>query len=465
MKTFITILFTIISLQFTFAQATYTEAQRKKDKAKLDSICKKSPSNCLYYSGVIGANSIFKRLVPRRIVRTSKICFDKKFEYFTVINGKSSSGCYYMNTRDGYVAYFLDNNNNSCDGLQNPQPGFDMIISSKIGESFIFRISNRGVKTFMAEMPIEGVNYGGQTNFVLKNPAHLMSDQREPFTNDNLPTLGYVLEGIQESSVKFLFSPYHALRIPLKDYVGAFGTGYYADSHGNTLTCLSVQSPGSAISITKITDVSECFDMSGYSDGTAQSIEENEQSINNRKKGLENEAENAEGNFCNAAKTLNMHKTQVLNAELAYNKYVKSGGNPMSKEGIKLASKAQDVRNEVIKHRLETELKICETERDIQTAPSRNSTASQVATYQKKLACYNDAVKDLTNLETALKDIDAREGNYYAKALPQKNVLYFQKMKNINLDCNFKKGKLQENPMNKGANEIGDKLKEMIKRK
>ena len=414
---------------------------------------------------MIGVNSVFRRLVPKRIKRNSTICFDKKFEYFTVLDGKSSIGCYYVNTRDGYVAYFFDNNNNSCDGLRNPQSGFDMIITSKIGESFIFRINNRGVKTFMAQMPIEGVNYGGQTNFVLKNPAHLMSNQREPFTNENLPTLGYVIEGIQESSVKFLFSAYHALRIPLKDYVGAFGTGYYADSHGNTLICLSVQSPGSAVSITKITDVNECFDMSGYSDGSAQSVQENEESINNSKKGLENEAENAEGNSCNASKSLNLHKTQVLNAELAYNKYVKSGGNPTSKEGLKLASKAQDVRNEVIKHRLETELKICETERDIQTAPSRNSTTSQIATYQKKLACFNDAVKSLTKLEISLKDIDAQNGTNFSIAVAKKNVFYFQKMRDINLDCNFKKGVLQDNPMNKGADEIGDKLREIMKRK
>ncbi|SFB68428.1 hypothetical protein [Kaistella jeonii] len=465
MKSFLTLLFAIIFVQFTFGQGTYTESQRKKDKAKLDSICKKSPNSCLNYAEVIGVNSVFRKYAPRKINKTQKICFNKKFEYISTIDGKTTRGCFYINTITGYVALFNTDDRNTCLGMTNPVPGFDMIIASKIGESLTFRINSRGEKFVYSQKPLENIRYGGSINFVVKNVNSLLSNFREPFTNQNLPTLPYFIEGITASSAKYLFGPYYAQRIPLKDYFGVFGLGYYTDGMGNTFISLAVESIDQFIKVVKITDVNECFDGSKFKNGDEENIATNEQSINDRKKGLENEAENASGNSCNAAKTLNLHKTQVLNTELIYNNYVKGGGNPMSKEGLKLGSKAQDVRNEVIKHRLETELKICQTEKNIQTAPSRNSTAGQLSTYQKKLACYNDAVNDLSNLEASLKDIDARQGSNYGKALAEKNVLYFQKMRDINLDCNFKKGKLQENPMNKGANEIGDKLREILKRR
>ena len=45
MKTLFSFLTTMFFLQITFAQGPYTEAQRRKDQAKLDSICRRSPTN------------------------------------------------------------------------------------------------------------------------------------------------------------------------------------------------------------------------------------------------------------------------------------------------------------------------------------------------------------------------------------------------------------------------------------
>ena len=96
MKTLFSFLVTFIFLQISFAQGTYSEEQRRKDQAKLDSICKKSPNSCLYFEDLIGKKSVFRNHTPRRIVHTNKICFNKKVEYFAIQNGKSSIGCYYI---------------------------------------------------------------------------------------------------------------------------------------------------------------------------------------------------------------------------------------------------------------------------------------------------------------------------------------------------------------------------------
>jgi len=464
MKNLFILFLTLLSCQFIFSQGTYTEAQRKKDKAKLDSICRKSPNSCIYYSDVIGVNSVFRKFAPRNINRTQKICFNKKFEYISTVDGKTNRGCFYINTITGYVAQFSTNDNNSCAGMNNPQPGFDMIISSKIGESFTFRINNRGEKSFIAQMPIENVPYGGATNFVVKNVNSLLSDFREPFTNQNLPTLPYFIDGITTSSAKYLFGPYHAQRIPLKDYIGAFGLGYYTDGMGNTFISLAVESIDQFVKVLKITDVTECFDGSKFKDGMEESVAINEQSISERKKGLENETNSGNNKNCEASKLLLQHERQILEYESAYNSYLKGGGNPMSKEGLKIGAKAQDVINQVITHRLKSEERICDLEYSLWLIANQNSSANKI-TINQKMACHKKAIDELNNLKTELSLIDTKAGTNYAKAGSEKNVLYFQKMRSINLDCNFKKGQLQSNPMDKGAKEIGDLLKEMMKRK
>lgn len=464
MKNLTALLILIFSFQIGFSQVTYTEAQRKKDKAKFDSICRKSPNSCIYYGDVIGVNSVFRKFSPRNINKTQKICFNKKFEYISTIDGKTKTGCFYVNTTTGYVALFNTNEQISCNGMNNPQPGFDMIIISKIGESLTFRINNRGEKSFISQKPMEDVPYGGVTNFVIKNVNSLLSDFREPFTNQNLPTLPYFINGIRASSAKYLFGPYFAETIPLKDYFGAFGLGYYTDGMGNTFISLAVESTDQFVKVVKITDVNECFDGSKFKDATEESVAINEQSINDRKKSLENQVNSGNSKNCDASRLLIQHKRKILEYESAYNNYIKSGGNAMSKEGLKLGAKAQDVINQVITHRLESEEKICDLEYSLWLIENQNSSSNK-NTINQKMACHKTAIAELKNLEKELSLIDTKLGTNYAKAASEKNVLYFQKMRTINLDCNFKKGKLQENPMNKGASEIGDKLKEMIKRK
>ncbi|MCI3936996.1 hypothetical protein MQX03_07280 [Chryseobacterium aahli] len=466
MKTIFTFFITFLMLQIFVAQGTYTEEQRRRDQTKLDSICKKSPNSCLYYDDAIGPKSVFRNHAPRKINRTQKICFDKKLEYMATINGKTKRGCYYMNSVTGYVAQFLTNLNESCNGMNNPQPGFEMMITSKVGESFTFKINKRGERTFYAEMPPEGVPYGMSTNFVLKNPRALSLDYREPFTNLNLPTLGYVIEGIGESSTKYLFGVYHAQRIPLKDYVGAFGTGYYKDGMGNTFICLAVESENNFVKIEKITDVTECFDGSLFKDGVEEALQSNEETIREREKDLDYQDNLEYGKTCEATTALVQHKRQVLNKEKSYHNFIKSGGNPNSKDGLRLGAMAQDVTDQVVTHRLETEKRICAAEYSIQVASREYNGAKAKERASKKIACYSIAVKQLDELQKSLTAINVRHGSNYAKALAEKNMLYLSKMRSIDTNCNQDKaGNTKKNPMEDGAKQLGEQLKEMIKRK
>lgn len=466
MKTIAIFIFTFFLLQITLAQGTYTEEQRQKDKAKLDSICRKSPSTCLYYSDIIGINSVFKNHTPRRLERNQKICFDKKFQYFATKNGKSLRGCFYMNTRTGYVAQFMSHINESCDGLANPQTGFELMITSKVRESFIFRISKRGERTFSAQMPMEGVPYGGSTNFVLKNPIALASDFREPFTNQNLPTVPYVIEGISESSSKYLFGAYHAPRIPLKDYAGAFGTGYYADSLGNTFICLAVESENNFVKIEKITDVNECFDGSSFKDENQDNIQTSEELIKEKEKDLDYQDNLEYNKNCEAGAALVLHKRQILEKEKNYTDFIKAGGNPNGKDGLRIGAAAQDVIDQVITHRLETEKKICAQDYSIYVASKEYNGEKNKERAQNKKQCLSAAVRQLDDLQKYLEAINVRNGTNFAKAVREKNLLYLNKMKEIDTSCNLDKaGNIKKNPLENGAKNMGEQLKEIIKRK
>lgn len=455
MKNLIVLFLLIFSCQILYSQGTYTEAQRKKDKAKLDSICRKSPNSCIYYGDVIGVNSIFRKFAPRPINRTQKICFNKKFEYVSVIDGKTRRGCFYANTITGHVAQFNTNDDRSCDGMNNPQPGFNMIILSKTGESLTFRINSRGEKSFMSHKPLENVPYGGATNFVVKNVNSLLSDFREPFT-----TLPYFIEGISASSAKYLFGPYHAQRIPLKDYFGAFGLGYYTDGMGNTFISLAVESTDQFIKVVKITDFSDCFDGSKFKDETEEAVQTTETNLKERKKNLSEQQKHIDD--CPSVQDLIEHKRQVIDAETRFNAYIKNGGNANSKEALRLGTMAQNVTDQVISDRLEIETKICNTEIALKNAMKESSSVNNQNTLRDKISCYKKAESDLNALESELLDIDAKQRTNYSNAAREKNLIYLKKMQDINLDCNFKKGQLQNNPMTPGAKELGEKIQKII---
>lgn len=446
--------FTLFLCHMSFAQGVYTEAQRNKDKAKLDSICRKSPSTCLYYGDIFGRNSIFRNHTPKKIEPRQRICFNKKFHYMSTNNGKTTRGCFYINTETGYVAMFMSHLDESCKGMGNPQPGFDMMIISKVGESFIYRINKNGKKMFMAQMPPENITYGGQTNFVLNKPSALGLAYREPFTNQNLPTLAYKIEGSGNSSLRYLFGAYHAQRIPLKDFIGAFGLGYYKDSHSNTFICLAMENKDHFVKVEKIENTNECFDGSAFGDMIAEGLIQNEAIIKDKEKRLNEDKGNSDFiNECGAAKSLEAHKKQMLEKEKRLNIFVKNGGNIHGQEGLKLAAKAQDVIDQVITERLNVEIRLCK----LKNAKFRNDIA--------KRECLNLSIPLLNVLIKELEGIDAKHGTNYAQASAEKNILFFRRMKDIDVNCNFNRDGSKNTKFEKGAERLGEMLKEKIKRK
>ena len=165
---------------------------------------------------------------------------------------------------------------------------------------------------------------------------------------------------------------------------------------------------------------------------------------------------------CPSSGDLIEHKRQIINAEKHYTSFLKAGGNANGKEGLRLGTMAQNVTDEVISHRLEIETKICNTEKALQDAGKEYSAVNNQNTLRAKISCYQKAETDLNTLKSELLDIDSKQGTNYANAAREKNLLFLKRMKDINLDCNFKKGQLQSNPMEAGAEEMRKKLQEMV---
>ena len=127
---------------------------------------------------------------------------------------------------------------------------------------------------------------------------------------------------------------------------------------------------------------------------------------------------------------------------------------------------AQDVVDQVIIHRYETQIKICEQKYTIQLSSQQSNGAQIKEKALKKIECYSLAVNQLNELENTLNEINQRNRNDDAKSLMEKNKAYLDKMKDINLDCNTNKwGNTKVSPLDNGSKILRDQLMEKIKRK
>lgn len=415
---------------------TYTPTQRRQDSLRLDSLCQRQPNNCMLFGDMIGSNSVFRNHVPKIITANATICFDKKFHYYANVNGNEVRGCYYVNTTDGYVAQYLSHIDESCNGMDNPQPGFDMMIVSKVGESFLYRIDQRGNRTFTAQMPLDGVVFGGQTTFVLNNPDAIDQDYRELFTDQNLPTLPYRIEGSSSSSLRYLFGLYQGNRIRLQGYLGAFGTGYYKDESGNTFLCLASEAPDNYIRIDRIEDVAECFDGSSFSDEMEEIREANNQIIADKEEDIAYRSQSGNVDDCEARDLLLEHEKRMLDKEKRANELLNNGANLNTVESQRIISDSGDPMNLVIKDILELQIRICGLENSNYRIQNEPGFGGSIQNNNVEIGCLNTAITNLRNLEGQMNVIGNQNQNSPGVALGKKSTLYFQTMSTINANCN-----------------------------
>jgi hypothetical protein len=429
MKFLLTILlgtFAVVS----FAQGTYTQAQRRKDSLLLDSLGN--------FWDLRGPNRVFANLQPKPLLPVSDICFNKKITYYTNVNGNTRTGCFYINTKDGYVAMFYNNYEESCKGINSFEPGYDMVIVASSGSSIHYRMDKRGKKTYFTEPPlITDIDRSNPTEFIYKNPNYT-GFYREPFTDQHLPTVPYVINGSPASSTRYLFGPSFPRTIKLKNYLGAFGLGYFDETGGSTYICLAMEAPNLYVRVDKIEDVAECFDGSQFNKNERQEREQefekklakDRQRIEASEKTLENA-----GSTCatDVQKEILKHKKLILEKEAKLEAYMKTGKSitdPRNIEGQKILASAGDAKDKVILKRLEYEQQVCNVDYSIKIS-KKNYPRNSIAKLEARKECLFNTVEKLKKLEMEMTEIDRSKGYNYAKAIQEKNMLYFRGLQGI----------------------------------
>jgi hypothetical protein len=427
MKTLLIFLF--ISLSVTsFSQGPYTREQRRRDSLRLDSLSG--------FWDLRGSARVFANYNPRPLMPVSDVCFDKKFSYYANNNGKQLRGCFYINTKEGYVAMFFDNYEESCKGMNAFEPGYNMVIVSKLGSSIHYQIDKRNKKTYFTEPPMTTIDRTIPTEFIYKNPSYT-GFYREPFTDQRLPTVPYVISGVTASSTRYLFGPSFPRTIKLKNYLGAFGVGYFDDNNGNTYICLAMEAPGSFVRVEKIEDVAECFDGSSFIKNQREEITTEEdkklvKDLNNleeKEKGLA-----AAGGTCTSVQQqIITHEKAMLKKQQIANEYIKSGKNiydPKNMEAQRIMAAAGDAKDRVISLRLEKEKAICDVDYSL-ALYAKEYPGRSTAKLNSKKQCLTNAVTKLKSVESEMSAIDNRNRTNIPKANMEKNLLYFKGTKDL----------------------------------
>ncbi len=402
--------------------------QQKKDSLRLDSLCRKNPSKCLDYGEIIGRNSVFKTLDKETIQPKSTLCFNKKFYYKATINRKNVQGCYYVNTKNGWIAKF-DNPQRSCENLMEIKVGDHLEFYAMTGESFSYYINDKGYKYFYTiSAPENTVRMS--TTFAVKSKPDLESGNHTKLTDQNYPTLEYTIEQSSAGAVYSLFAPVFESQFFVRDYLGSFGTGYYENQHGHTMLSLALHSDQqNVIKIQKITDVAECFDGSSF-ESQHERINVIENQIYEERNRELVAQESAVSGDCAAKRKLVELKRDMLEKEKQATQLANRAGGRLSVRDLETLAKGNDVLNEAKKHKLELEAKACE----LRYSNSITTSEEVKARNNTQLTCISNSVTRINDLIISLQSID-RSRLSSASKLVSKNQEYMQKIKTINLSC------------------------------
>lgn len=432
MKKTILLLLLLVFPALIFSQRT--SAQEKKEKKKLDSLCKKHPELCADFGMLVGPNSIFNNLDEKDLKPKEHHCFDKKFTYSGLVNNKPVEGCFYINTTDGLVAKREDKSN-SCNPLMSFEPGYHLNIYSMRGDAFLFQINRKKQRTFVATPALQDLS-GNNTTFQIVNPYTLDNDIAEKFTEDNYPTFQYKIRETSQNALYYLFAPYKASLIPVQDYLGMYGTGYYKDKNGFTILCLSMDSdPQNYIRIDKITDVNECFDGSSFENLSDESGRIENEISDRKKRDLQNRMNDDATYACNARQELIALESLMQEKSDRATQLARSG-NISSPAALRILMEGNDVLDEVQKNKLKLQIKLCDNNESLQ----RKDISPEMRTkYSAEIGCLNHSITQLVSLKNEIEVVENANSRNLGKALSEKNRLYIEGVRNIDLGCNADK--------------------------
>lgn len=298
------------------------------------------------------------------------------------------------------------------------------------GESYLYTIDQKGNKYFSATPTVVDLD-GLMTTFLVRSPTHLRNQEYTKLSDHNYPTLKYTIGESSAGGVYSLFSPHFEAEIKAKDYLGAFGTGYYEDFYGNTIISLALDSnPDNIISINKIVDVAECFNGSSFVDQITQAIDTENQIIERNQQRLDEKTFASDAPCVSKTRLLNLEKEMLIKEKKASN-LLKPNGGKYSERELEILAKGNDVKDQALKSKYEAEIKVCNlmaSNNRIDMLPEnkiRNVT---------KINCLNNVVRELNILIDELDEIDNGVGTQSKKML-EKNKLYYARMNTIKLGC------------------------------
>lgn len=408
---------------------TYNASQRKKDSLSLDSLCKKNPVNCGIYGELVGTNSIFRNLEKEELKPKETNCFNKKIHYSGIVNHKPVEGCYYVNTQGGLVAKFA-NREMSCESLTEYRRNTEIEMFSMRGDSYLYSINEKGFKYFRA-IPFNSINDGQSTNFVVKSKSSLENHLYTKLSDHQYPTLKYTIKESSAGATYSLFAPVFESIIPVRNYLGAFGTGYYENQYGNTVISLLMDSDSeNYIAIQKIIDVAECFNGSSFENETEQAITNETEIIERNQQSVEKQMRSTDNIPCPARNELLALKKEMLKKEQKAVNTLKTTGGRYNETEMQNFAKGNDVIDQTIKHKLEAEVKICVLE----YSNRQNVSAEYKAKNIIKINCLRNSIAQLNGLLNELHDIDASNRNLSQKMI-DKNQLYITRLQTIDLSC------------------------------
>lgn len=430
MRKYFTVLLLLGAVSVFFAQR-YSTMQRKKDSLRLDSLCNKNPAQCSDYAELIGVNSIFRNLEKAELKPKETNCFNKKIHYQGIVNHKPVEGCYYVNTESGLVAKFA-NREMSCESLTAYRPNTELEMFSMRGDSFLYTINEKGFKYFRA-IPFNTVNDGLSTHFVVKSKSSLENHLYTKLSDHQYPTLKYSIQESSSGATYSLFAPVFESIIPVKNYLGAFGTGYYENQYGNTIISLLMDSDSeNYIAIQKIVDVAECFNGSSFENEIEQAVNNENEIYQKKEETIEKERENGSRvNYpCPARNELVALKKEMNRKEKDVYQTINNSNGRYSPEQLDQFSRGNDVIDQANKLKLELEIKIC----DLNYSNTLKLSEQYKAVNYRKISCLQNSISQLNKLIIELKEIDHRTPNP-ATRMVEKNRFYMQEIKNIDLGC------------------------------
>lgn len=407
----------------------YTPNQRKEDSLRLDSLCKKNPTNCAIYGDLVGRNSIFRNLEKAELKPKETNCFNKKIHYSGIVNHKPVEGCYYVNTQSGLVAKYA-NREMSCESLTEYRRNTEIEMFSMRGDSYLYTINEKGFKYFRA-IPINTINNGQSTNFVVKSKSSLENHLYTKLSDHQYPTLKYTIRESSAGATYSLFTPVFESIITVRNYLGAFGTGYYENKYGNTVISLLMDSDAeNYIAIQKIIDVAECFNGSSFENETEQAVTNETEIIERNHQSIQKQQRSADNIPCPARNELLALKKEMLKKEQKAINTLKSTSGRYTETEMENFAKGNDVIDQTTKHKLEAEVKICHLEYSNRQSVSAEYKAKNII----KINCLQNSIAQLNGLLNELHDIDASNRNLSEKLIA-KNQLYITRLQSIDLGC------------------------------